>query len=340
MSDADTLQLPRLPEATPTPVAAPAPSRSTSSRIRGALLLLPKILVSAALMMLALRAIDFRSLVSRLDLASLGWIAVALMMGLLQVGLGGLRWREIAAECGLPLTVRQALRFTLIGAFFNQALPSSVGGDAMRIWLAGRGGAGWRPATYSIILDRAAGMMVLAIVVVASLPWSYRLIVDGQGRHALLLVDSAALAAGITFLAVGRVRWRWLRTRWPSKDLFACSKLANRLVCSDRCGPIIGALSLCIHILSVIVAWCVVRSIQAPVTLLEVFELLPPVILVTTIPISIAGWGVREAALGLAFGYAGLPAAEGVNVSLLFGAVGLLVGALGGIVWSASRDNP
>jgi glycosyltransferase 2 family protein len=56
-------------------------------------------------------------------------------------------------------------------------------------------------------------------------------------------------------------------------------------------------------------------------------------------PISIAGWGVREATMALAFGYAGLPANEGVNVSLLFGIVYFIVGACGGLVWIFSAEK-
>jgi glycosyltransferase 2 family protein len=339
MSDARTLQAPQLPKATLALIAGTDPPRSAPDRVRGALARLLKILVSVALMFFALRKIDFQTLVSRLDLGSLGWIALAVLTALLQVGLGGLRWREIAAECGLPLTTRQALRFTLIGTFFNQALPSSVGGDAMRIWLAQRGGVGWRPATYSVIVDRAIGMIVLAMLVVATLPWSYRLISDVQGRYALLLIDFAALAGGIVFLATGRLGWRWLQKCWQSRDLFACSQIANRAIFSARRGPRIAVLSFFIHVLNVTVIWCVVRSIEAPITFFQVFELIPPVILVTAVPISIAGWGVREASMGLAFGYAGLMASEGVNVSLLFGVTALLVGTLGGITWIASPEK-
>jgi hypothetical protein len=61
--------------------------------------------------------------------------------------------------------------------------------------------------------------------------------------------------------------------------------------------------------------------------------------LITMLPISIAGWGVREATLGLAFGYAGLMTYEGVNVSLLFGAVFFIVGAIGGLVWIFSAEK-
>jgi hypothetical protein len=58
--------------------------------------------------------------------------------------------------------------------------------------------------------------------------------------------------------------------------------------------------------------------------------------LVTTIPISIAGWGVREATMALAFGYAALRPEDGVGASLLFGVVNFVSGALGGLVWILS----
>ena len=61
--------------------------------------------------------------------------------------------------------------------------------------------------------------------------------------------------------------------------------------------------------------------------------------LITMMPISIAGWGVREATMGLAFGYAGLISNEGVKVSLLFGVVSFIVGALGGLVWIFSAEK-
>jgi len=61
--------------------------------------------------------------------------------------------------------------------------------------------------------------------------------------------------------------------------------------------------------------------------------------LITLMPISIAGWGVREATLGLAFGFAGLAPNEGVNVSLLYGAVSFIVGAFGGLVWILSAEK-
>ncbi|MGA7993778.1 MAG: lysylphosphatidylglycerol synthase transmembrane domain-containing protein [Bradyrhizobium sp.] len=299
-----------------------------------------KILISLALLYLALRKVNLTELASRINnLASLGWIVVAIAVTFLQIFVGVLRWRRVSAECGAPLGLQQAMRFNLIGAFFNQTLPSSIGGDAVRLWLVARGGAGWRAATYSIFVDRAIGLIALAIVIVASLPWSYNLIGDPHGRSALLLVDFAALAGGVGFLVLGALPWPWLKRWWGTHHLHACAVIANRVIFSRKHGPAIAVLSIIVHVLAVVIAWCVVQSIAAPVVFGQVFQLVPPVMLITMLPISIAGWGVREATMGLAFGYAGLLPNEGVNISLLYGAVTFLVGAFGGLVWIFSAEK-
>src|ERR1043166_62840 len=314
-----------------------------------------KILVSAALLYFALRKVNLAELFARIDVSSLGWIGVAIVVTFLQIFIGVLRWREISAECGAPLPTRQAMRYNVIGTFFNQTLPSSIGGDAVRLWLGGRGGAGGGAgasplfvvlatapigaAPYSIFVDRAIGLSALAIVIVASLPWSYRLIDDPHGRSALLVVDFAALAGVLGFLLLGRLPWPWLKHWWGPHHIHACSVIANRVLFGRAHGPKVAVLSLLVHVLAVVIAWCVVQSIAAPVLFSQIFQLVPPVMLITMLPISIAGWGVREATMGLAFGYAGLMASEGVNISLLFGAVSFIVGMVGGLVWILSAEK-
>lgn len=307
--------------------------------MRQILLSTTKILISAALLYLALRKVDLTELFSRFNATSLFWIGMAIAVTFLQIFVGVLRWREVSAACGAPLELGRAMRYNVIGSFFNQTLPSAIGGDAVRLWLVARAGAGWRAATYSIFVDRAIGLVALAILVVASLPWSYTLITDPHGRSALLLVDFAALAGGIGFLIFGALKWSWLKTWWATHHIHACAVIANRVIFNRMRGPVIAILSLLVHVLAVVIAWCVVQSIAAPVSFAQVFLLVPPVMLITLMPISIAGWGVREASMGLAFGFAGLAANEGVNVSLLFGAVSFIVGAFGGLVWILSAEK-
>jgi len=85
-----------------------------------------KILISVALLYFALRKADLSNLASRIDIASLGWIGLAIVVTFLQVFIGALRWREISADCDAGLATTQAIRFNLIGSFFNQTLPSSI----------------------------------------------------------------------------------------------------------------------------------------------------------------------------------------------------------------------
>jgi len=307
--------------------------------MRGILIFATRVIVSLALLYLALRGINFASIRSRLSEINLLWIGFAVLVTVFQIFLGALRWREISALCGAPLTVLQALRYNMIGAFFNQTLPSSIGGDAVRLLLVSRSGAGWRAATYSILTDRAIGLIALAFIIVASLPWSYGMIADQNGRLALVFIGFAALAGGLGFLLLGHLPWPWLKKWWPTKHIHACSLVANQVIFNRRSGPEIAVLSLSIHVLAVVIAWCAVRSIAAPADFGQLFMLIPPIMLITMMPISIAGWGVREATMMVAFGYAGLAQTDGTVVSILFGIVSSIVGGLGGLVWIFSAEK-
>jgi uncharacterized membrane protein YbhN (UPF0104 family) len=268
-----------------------------------------------------------------------GWIGIGVIIAIVQIFSGALRWQAISALCSAPLNTLRAFRYNMIGAFFNQTLPSSIGGDAVRLWLIGRMGAGWRAASYSILTDRAVGFIALSVIIVASLPWSYGMIADQQGRLALVLVDFAALSAGIGFLIFGHLPFAFLKRWWPTRHVHACSVIANQVIFSRTSGIGISVLSLAIHVMAVGIAWCAVRSVAASASFEQIFMLTPPIMLITMLPISIAGWGVREATMMVAFGHAGLSPADGTVVSILYGAVYFIIGAIGGVVWIFSAEK-
>jgi uncharacterized membrane protein YbhN (UPF0104 family) len=307
--------------------------------MRGFFLLAARILVSAALLYIAFRGINFAAIQSRLSQISVGWFLLAVLATIFQIFLGALRWREISAQCSAPLGTGQAFRYNMIGAFFNQTLPSTIGGDAMRLWLVRQTGAGWRSSTYSVLVDRAIGLIALALIVVVSLPWSYDLIANARGRLALLLVDIGAISAGLGFLVLGMLPWPWLKTFWLTRHIHACSVIANHVIFNRNSGPKVAVLSLLIHVMAVVIAWCAVRSVAASAAFEQLFMLIPPIMLITMLPISIAGWGVREATMMVAFGYAGLAQTDGTVVSLLFGASSFVVGAIGGLIWILSAEK-
>ena len=140
--------------------------------MRRALLLLAKATTSILLLYLSLHWVNVGALGERLSWFEWGWVALALFLLTAQVVLVAARWREIATVCGANLAFISALQINFIATFFNQVLPSTVGGDSARIWLFARKGAGWASATYSVLIDRIAGVFVLALIVITCLPWT------------------------------------------------------------------------------------------------------------------------------------------------------------------------
>ena len=306
--------------------------------MRKALSLVVKAAVSGLLLYLALRTVDIESVKDRLSQLDLRWIGLGVLLLLVQVFFLAMRWRLIVIRCGTDLPLPQAFRYSMIATFFNQTLPSSIGGDAMRIWLVGKR-ANWRIATYSVLLDRVVGIVALATIVVACLPWTFALIRNPVGRSALLMIGLGCIGASLIFVGLAwqrlRVLQRWSLTRY----LAAAAEIALALLRSPRALIPIFSLSYVIHLFTALAAWCAARAINADLPLLYSVFLVLPVVLIAVVPISIAGWGVREGAMVAAFGYAGLPPSDGLLVSLLFGAGYLVVGALGGLVWTFTTDR-
>src|SRR5215475_1953548 len=109
--------------------------------MRRTLLLLAKVATSILLLYFSLRWVN------------VGWVALAIVFLAAQTMFLANRWREIATVCHATLAFISALQITFIATFFNQVLPSTVGGDGARIWLFARKGAGWAKATYSVLVD-------------------------------------------------------------------------------------------------------------------------------------------------------------------------------------------
>ena len=306
--------------------------------MRRAISLLLKAGVSGLLLYFALRLVDLAAVKERLVRVDPRWIALIFPVLLVQTGLLAWRWQKIVAHCGASLSFPLAFRFSMIALFFNQTLPSSIGGDAMRVWLVSKH-ANWRSAIYSVFLDRLIGVVALAILVLVCLPWTLELVRNPIGRGALLLIGLGCLGAGAAFVGLAWKRLRVLQ-HWPfTRHLAELAEVALAILRSPRSFAPAFGISVLVHLLTALAAWCAAGSIGADVPLLYTIFLVPPVILVTVVPISIAGWGVREGAMIAAFGYAGLPPGDGLIVSLLFGAGYLVMGAVGGLIWIATSGR-
>jgi glycosyltransferase 2 family protein len=307
--------------------------------MRKALSLLAKATISGLLLYLALNLVNLGTVAARLRQIKPEWVALSVLVLGVQMILLTVRWKRLVVHCGADLSLARLFRFTVIAAFFNQTLPSSVGGDAMRIWLLGKQ-SNWRVASYSVLLDRVIGVVALAIIVALCLPWTFQLVHDPVGRSALLVIGLGSIVGWCVFLALGWQRLHILQRWTPTRHLAATATVAADILRSPGAVVPIFLLSELIHVLTALAAWCVAHSIDADLSFLNALFLVLPVVLVAVVPISIAGWGVREGAMVAAFAYAGLPQSDGLLVSILFGVSYLVLGALGGLVWVFNSQQP
>lgn len=306
--------------------------RSPSHRLRRIATFLLKAAISAALIYLAFRSINLADLWQRLAILSWPPLIAALGLLIIQTVAVAFRWQQIARACEINLPPRRAVAFTFIGALFNQTLPSTIGGDAARIWLSARAAQRWSDAVASVIADRIAGLMWLSVIVLVALPWSLPLIGDPIARVALALIGAGgAVGPACLYIVVRFGRSLFENARWQ-RTIAVMAQGLRAIVGAFTALPV-GAFSLFVHGTTIAAVWLIAQAIDSPLALSQAFLLVPPVVLIAAIPLSVAGWGIREGAMLAAFGYAGLPAADGLAVSLLLGAGMFAVGALGGIAW-------
>lgn len=306
--------------------------------MRRTLLFALKIAISAALLYWAFRGVDLAALRGHFAKLDPIWAAIAVLALLAQIGFAGLRWSRVATQLDLAVPPAHAARFTLIAAFFNQALPSTIGGDAMRVWLVGRTDRRWKQAIYSVLVDRVAGVGYLALIVAICLPWSLERILAHEGQVAIMAIGLGGVAAFPAILLLGGWRPRGalaeLRLTRMALEIAAA---AQRALFGRRSGALVAGCSIVVHFLTVFSAWSLARAIAISPNALDFLFLIPPVMLIAMIPISVGGWGIRESAMVVAFGYAGMEQSQAFAVSVLIGAAGLVVGAIGGAVWLSER---
>ena len=229
------------------------------------------------------------------------------------------------------------LKIVFVGLFFNQVLPTGIGGDAVRAWRCSRVGIGLGAAIRSILLDRACGFLVLVVLYALGLPFLLKILPDPQERGAVVAVLAIAIVGLLALVSLDRLPRPILRLRLMSP--FAELSRASRRLFIDhrRCGAVL-ALSIVAIALSVLAFKLIGDAVGSRLSLGSWMMIVPPVTLIQLVPVSLAGWGVREAALVIALGSFGVPAEAALAVSVLMGFSLILVGLPGGLIWLADWD--
>ncbi|MGE4221439.1 MAG: lysylphosphatidylglycerol synthase transmembrane domain-containing protein [Alphaproteobacteria bacterium] len=297
-----------------------------------------KAAVTAGLIWLLMRGFDTGEALHRLGQLS-PWLAPAVLalLGAVSV-LAAWRWTILMRLFGPSLRFRTTLRLIFEGQFFNQTLPSTIGGDGVRMYRAARLGIPAGAAINGVILDRVVGLGSLLLMVAMAQPMLADRVRDSAmrlGFAAVLLAGGLGIAGLLCFGWMPSFVLRWRLGAWVAN----LSAAARRMVATPAVILPVVAISLTIHALVVVTVWLIGRGLALPLGFIDCLVFVPAILLLSAVPISIAGWGVREGMMVTAFGMVGVSQSGSLTLSILFGFAMVAIGLPGGALWLASPDR-
>lgn len=299
-----------------------------------------KAAITIFIIWLVLSHVDLGPVAARLRRLGPLEIIVGLMPFAGQLVLGAERWRIICARLGVGLRLGAALQIVTIGTFFNQTLPSAVGGDAMRVWLLTRKQVALGKAVNTVLCDRVFALVILIGLSAATLPLFYRRVGDPNARHGVAAFVVIGLVGFAVFLVSGHQIALLLR-RWKlSRPFGELAHDFHHLFTAPAITAWLTIWSLSIHLLTIVAAWTIAELLAIEVNFVDCLIVIPPVVLITMLPISIAGWGLREGAMVVGFGLVGVAPSDALSISICLGLASVITGLPGGLLWLWNRQAP
>ena len=306
----------------------PGPDRPRARRWIRAIL---RLVVSVGLVVWVCRRIDTAAFARQFAAQSPAWLVAAALATGVQIVIAALRWRQVLLGLGVTASSGVVLSVTYIASFFNSWLLGTMGGDIARAIIAPSGEHGRAAIVHSVVLDRimtfaGLGLVIAPLAIVGtgplarSLPLLVSLVIAFVPLGLIPAIEPVAKLIGgrrIPFagLALGLAE-SWARFRRAHGHFAAALAVA-----------VIGALALSLT------AWCLSRAQHLDVSFVDFLMLMPPVVLLSGLPISVGGWGVRENAMIAALATVGVGASAATVLSVQFGLLVAVLSLPGGGMW-------
>jgi uncharacterized membrane protein YbhN (UPF0104 family) len=291
-----------------------------------------KAFIGLGLLALLFRQIGTDAVTRVLAGTNIGQFLIACAFMAAGVAIQGLRWKIIADQLGAPLAIGAALVGMAESMFFNQILPSGVGGDALRAVRAYDEGARPGQAVLGVLLDRAFGLWFIAAVALFATIAGGSRILSSTPWHLMAAVSAIIFAGAVGAAVIGRlIRDRglpkWLQPIGALLMAFATAVGNARLLLA-----VTGTMVASMLLFALSLDRCAAALSLSP-TLWDITLVLQGMMLASIVPLSIGGWGWREGAAVLLFTAGGIGAAEAAGLSILFGLASTVLGLVGAVVW-------
>lgn len=291
---------------------------------------LMQLALSTGLLLALSLVVDMREIGNHLSQLDPRWALAAVAALILQIALLAWRWRFTALRLGMWMSCRHALREYYFGVFLNQLLPGGILGDVSRAWRHARLTTRTRTAVHAVVLERVivqATMVGIALASLTAIP-ALRPAMQTYWLWAAIAVVTVVLAAWVLRALLPAIRTAI--TGFRDDALRAYLPTPVLLV------QLFTAILVTVANLAAYAATARALGVDIPIGTL--LPLIAPVLLVMMLPISVAGWGVREGAAALLWTATGLDVAQGVAVAVAFGLLFLVAALPGAFGLAGARE--
>jgi glycosyltransferase 2 family protein len=310
-------------------------------RQSSSLQLLCKIVITIAVFWLVFHEVDLGGMVEIVRNQNHAILLAVVAVSTIHIYIGPLRWQIILVALlggkDKALSLFSLIRIYYISLFFNCCMPGAVGGDVVRVWLAKSQEIPLSICVNSVIIDRMMALLALVMVVILTMPMLAATV--GFDATPILPVLVTLAIAGLWFLLkADRLLARF--NHLSAVQWFLNLLMGIRLILRKPLVFIsVLVLAIAMQFVFSLSAWLLAQSLSINMTLLQSITLMPIVLLVTMLPISIGGWGVREVGIIGMLGLIGVPKASALILSLQLGFIAVLVSLPASILWLARRKR-
>jgi len=277
--------------------------------------------------------VDVSEVLPELTLRTGLWLTVAAALTLGAIVLSALRWQRVLDVLGLQAGLRRLVSHYLAGQFVSNVLPTTIGGDVLRVSRLSKE-TGESPKTFaSVVLERLTGWLVLPIISVAGFLVNPPLQHLGRATQvALGLAFVTLLALGILLYAVADQR---IGGRFEARDGWRRFAAAvhlglDRLRHQPAAAANVLLVGFAYQLVLVLAAVAAAQALGVrPAGLTALLAFFPAVAIAQVLPIGISGLGVREGAFVLFLGPLGVASQDAIALGLLLYLLNLGVSLLG-----------
>jgi glycosyltransferase 2 family protein len=316
--------------------------RTESPRARRYILLALKLSVSIVLLVLLFSRIDIGRLWATARLASVPWLCAALLVYGVNVLAAVWRWQLLLHAQRVAVPQRRLIGSYLVASFFNNFLPSNIGGDVIRIGDTARAAGSKTLATTVVLVDRGLGLM--ALVLVAALGASAGVRIHPAAAAPIWPVwlwvgfIAGAIATAPAVLApdgFGRLLQPLtvFHPEWVGDRIETLTGALARF--RSQPGALAGCFAGAVFVQATMVVFyfAVGYALHLDVALADLSVVVPVSFVVQMLPVSVNGFGVREATFSFYFSKIGHPIESALLVSLVAQALIMLFSLLGAGVY-------